>query len=267
AFGWDAPRFAHLPMILAPDRTKLSKRHGATSVVEFKNLGYLPEAIVNFVALMGWNPKDEREIFSLEDLVKEFKIENVNKAPAIFNIEKLNSINERYIQNQISVILSHMDDGHLDNGQRTDYKKYLGDFGVTELTTGELELLGRGGFKTLKEAAEYILSLRKEIDYSAEMLIFRKSNRETTLKALQQVNKSTSQLEANAFGKSEELQKMLEEIVQLNGLTNGDVFWPVRVALSGEEKSPSPVELMVALGKEESLKRIKKAIEKLNTEL
>ena len=95
--GWKAPEFAHLSMILAPDKTKLSKRHGATSATEFKNLGYLPEALVNFIALLGWNPKDNRELFTLEELVSEFKIENVNKSPAIFDLQKLNSINAHYI--------------------------------------------------------------------------------------------------------------------------------------------------------------------------
>lgn len=246
AFGWEAPTFAHLPMILAPDRTKLSKRHGATSVMEYKNLGYLPEALVNFMAFLGWNPGDEREIFSLEDLEQEFKIERVNKAPAVFNIEKLNHINQHYIKVRA------------EQGQLVSS---LLDFGITEVSTGELELISRGGFNTLREMVDYLLEFRKEPEYPDEMLVFKKSDRETTLEALKLVS---DKLISSKQWSSETIQQLLTEVVSEGGFTNGDVFWPARVALSGKEKSPSPVELMVALGKEQSLDRIKRAIAQLS---
>ncbi|MFA7244229.1 MAG: glutamate--tRNA ligase [Patescibacteria group bacterium] len=245
--GWKAPEFAHLSMILGPDKKKLSKRHGATSIADYKGEGYLPEALVNFMVLLGWNPKDEREIFTLSELEKEFKIENVNKAPAIFNIEKLNSINSQYLKSQIS---------NLKNSDQIS--KYLADFGVAELIPGEVELIGRGGYVTLRDAAEYILKLRKEPEYKAALLIFRKSDKEKTATALKV---ASEKLKTESKWDAESLQGVLESIVSDNNLTNGDVFWPVRVALSGEEKSPSPVELMFALGREESLKRIAKAVE------
>jgi len=247
-FGWKAPEFAHLSMILGPDKKKLSKRHGATSVMQYKEEGYLPEAIVNFLAFLGWNPKDERELFSLEELEKEFKIENINKAPAIFDIEKLNDINEKYIRIRYQEL-----------GLK-GLKKELLDFGVKDLTEGEVALIGRGGYKTLKEAAEYILVLRKEPEYDGKMLVFKKSTKPNTIKGLESV---LEELEKIGEWNSQEIQMELGLVVTRNNLTNGDVFWPVRVALSGEEKSPSPVELAIALGKEESLKRIKRAIKKL----
>lgn len=245
--GWEAPKFAHLPMILAPDHTKLSKRHGATSVVEYKNSGYLPEAIVNFMALLGWSPKDDREQFTLEELIEEFKIENINKSPAVFDINKLNSINEKYLMAREPEAL----------------QKELKDFDLPDSNDGEIAILKRGGFKTLKEAADYILELRKKPEYDKNLLIFKRSDKKNTMLALKQVSGKlvSSKQELSA----DEAQKNLEYVVIENGLANGDVFWPVRVALSGAEKSPSPVELMVALGKEETIARIHKAINKLTS--
>ena len=102
AFGWEKPYFAHLSMILGTDKSKLSKRHGATSVLDYKELGYLPEALVNFMSLLGWNPKNEREFFTLSELVKEFDIKNVNIAPAIFDQLRLDFVNENYLREEIS---------------------------------------------------------------------------------------------------------------------------------------------------------------------
>lgn len=247
-FGWKAPKFAHLPMVLAPDRTKLSKRHGATSVIEYKNLGYLPESIVNFLVLQGWNPKDGREEFSLYDLVEVFTLENVNKSPAIFDIQKLNDINEKKIRERIT-------------NHESRITKILDDFGLDDISDGELNLIGRGGYKTLKEAAEYILNLRQEPKYDASLLIFKRSDKKSSLLALREV---LDKIEKSEVFDADQAQKILEYVVIEQGLGNGDVFWPVRVALSGSEKSPSPVELMTALGKEESVNRIKLALKSLD---
>ncbi|HLC43888.1 MAG TPA: glutamate--tRNA ligase [Patescibacteria group bacterium] len=271
--GWEPPKFAHMPMVLAPDRTKLSKRHGATSVEEFKSLGYLPDAIINFIALLGWNPKDEREIFTLSELISEFKLANLNKAPAIFNIEKLNSINAHYIIEQIRNPKSHSSlslRAHPSESM-TEIRNKFQNFNLPNIQNGELELIGRGGYRTLKEAAEYILKLRQEPKYDAQLLIFKKSDKEKTAQALKLVSSKLVSLEPSSAkateGKqwnNEAIQQLLTAIVENNNLTNGDVFWPVRVALSGEEKSPSPVELAIALGKEETFRRIAKAISELN---
>jgi len=253
AFGWDLPDFGHFSMILAPDKTKLSKRHGSVSVEQFRNDGYLKEAIINFVALLGWNPKNDRELFTLAELEKEFKVENLNKAPAIFDIQKLKNINAHYIQTQISNLKAQNDISKI--------KNYLSNFGVPTLEQGELDLIGRGGFDTLKEAANYILALREAPDYLPEILIFKRSDKKNTLLALQV---ALTKLENLKEWDADKTQQALEYTVIENGLGNGDVFWPVRVALSGAEKSPSPVELMLALGKEESLKRMRRALGKLS---
>lgn len=242
--GFEPVRYAHLPVILGPDKKKLSKRHGATSLMGYKELGYLPEAIINFLALLGWNPKDDREEFTLAELEKEFKLENVNKAPAVFDIDKLNHINAQKLKNLTS--------GEL--------KDYLNEFGANDLLDGEASLIQRGGYATLKEAAEYIQKLREEPEYDSSILVFKKSTKEAATKGLEETKNKIQDI--SKF-ESDNIQTLLSEVVSENGLTNGDVFWPVRVALSGEEKSPSPVELAVALGKEKTLERIEKAINKL----
>jgi glutamyl-tRNA synthetase len=247
AFGWRAPKFGHFSMILATDRSKLSKRHGAASIEEFRCLGYLKEAIINFTALMGWNPKTERELFTLAELEKEFKIENLNRAPAVFDINKLNSFNEHYIVEKIKNAPAEM-------------VKLLKEYGLASISDTELDLIGRGGHTTLKEAAEYILELRKTPEYDGAILIFKKSDKEKTVMGLTASLEKLSKIEK---WETDTLQETLSSVVADNMLTNGDVFWPVRVALSGAEKSPSPVELLVALGKEESIKRIETALEKV----
>jgi len=249
AFGWKAPKFGHYSMILATDHSKLSKRHGAVSIEEFRRLGYLKEAIINFIALMGWNPKTERELFTLDELVSEFKIENLNKAPAIFDINKLNSFNEHYIVEKIKSAPAEM-------------VELLKEYGLETISDTELDLIGRGGHTTLKEAAEYIIELRVTPEYDGDILVFKKSDKEKTVTGLTASSDKLSKIDK---WETDTLQEALSSVVAENSLTNGDVFWPVRVALSGAEKSPSPVELLVALGKDESTKRIEAALEKISS--
>jgi len=246
AFGWEPPKFAHLPVILSPNRGKLSKRDGATGILEYKKMGYLPDALVNFMILLGWNPKTEEEFFTLKELEKRFDISQVNKSPAIFDIQKLNHFNEHYLRQK----------------QPEEIKKLVANFDLPDLNEDEAELLKRGGFATLKEMADYIQQLRKEPQYHKELLVFKKSNPDATRKGLTSALTKLEKIEDTAWNQ-DNLQKILEETVKEQNLSNGDVFWPVRVALSGEEKSPSPVELLATLEKEKALKRLKQAIELL----
>ncbi len=246
-FGWDIPIYAHLSMILGAEKKKMSKRHNGTSVKDVRSDGYLSESLINFMAFLGWNPKDDsKQFFTLDELKKEFKIENVNKAAAIFDEDKLNDTNEHYLR--------ELSDSKLGN--------LMVPFGVDEVNSGESEIVKRGGYKTLKEAADYILKLRETPDYKSTILVFKKSDKEATAKGLKWVIEEFENVEDSNWN-AEYLQEVLARVVSNNSLTNGDVFWPVRVALSGEERSPSPIELLVALEKEESIKRIEKAIELL----
>lgn len=252
ALGFKLPKFAHIPLILNEDKSKLSKRKNAVSVTDYKNKGYLSEAIVNFLALLGWNPGDERESFDLKELIKEFSLERVQKSPAIFNIEKLNSINSHYIKKlttkqlnnkikEVSNIVQKMDDTLFEKAVTItkDRLKYLSEF---------------------DELNDFLIELP---DYDSNILVFKKSTKEKTLKGLSSVNNELSTLSDNKWNNQEKINDVIVNVVAKEQLDNGDVFWPVRVALSGLEKSPSPSELLWALGKEQSLKRLKKALKKL----
>jgi len=255
AFGWQAPNFAHLPMILGSDRSKLSKRHGATAVLEYRQAGYLPEAVINFMVFLGWNPKNEQEFFTLEELIREFDLKNINLSPAIFDQQKLDFYNEHYLR--------QLDPDEL--------KKRLDVFADDEFSLLEIELIQRGGYPNLEIAAKYLKQLRRKPNYDSELLIFKKSDREKTVKGLEDTKykilhsalRATMGRQDTNGWEAENIQKILESVVSEGGLSNGDVFWPVRVALSGEERSPSPVELAVVLGKKETIERIDRAIEKL----
>jgi glutamyl-tRNA synthetase len=250
AFNWNIPEFGHISLVLAPDKTKLSKRHGATSVEEFRKLGYLPEALINYISLLGWNPKSDREFFTIDELIKEFDIKNINKSGAVFDIEKLNHFNSHYIKN-----LSNEELINKLNLQITD--KYRCTDNMDKIISVIKDRMVK-----LSDFEELIKPFTSEIKYDAELLVFKKSTKDLTIKGLQATSyklQATSKWEL-----IDELNRSLLSVVSDNSLTNGDVFWPVRVALSGLEKSPSPTQMLWVLGKDESIKRIEKAIKNLS---
>jgi len=242
-----------LPMILGSDKKKLSKRHGATSVNEYKDKGYLPQALVNFMVFLGWNPKDDnKHHFTLETLSSLFKIENVNKAAAIFDIDKLNSINEHYLMN--------MKTDKLQNA----IKPFLKGNPYDPHTAFEIMLMNqRGGFSTLVELAEFINVTINLPEYPKELLVFKKSSVDNTKCGMEGAVQQLSKLDSEDFKSISILHKTLTDVVEENKLTNGDVFWPIRVALSGKEKSPTPEEYLRALGHDESIVRLQNALERL----
>ncbi len=231
------PTYAHLPLILGNDKSKLSKRHGATSVNRYRRRGYLPDAFVNFMALLGWNPGDDREIFSREELLKEFNISKIQKGGAVFNKDKLDWFNQKYIQKM-----------SLDR-----LKEELENFGLKNISKEFVETL-QPRIKTLREAEED-MRWYKEPEYDAKLLIWKKSSEKETRKNLEKV---LDIIKEKGVSKDEVM-----EFADKTG--RGEVLWPLRVALSGEDKSPSPFELMAILEKEESVKRIEKAIKKIES--
>jgi glutamyl-tRNA synthetase len=245
--GWPLPFFAHLPLLLNPDRSKLSKRQGDVAVEDYLAKGYLPESLINYVALLGWHPKDDQEIFSLEDLVKHFDLSRVQKSGAIFDLAKLNWINNHYIKNKPTKQLAEMCSRYVPDINRILLKNIL------EVEKSRLETLAQIG-----ELASFFVKLP---DYQPKILVFKKSYKEKTLQGLSLTLKSLNNLKK---WNKENIQKTLNDLVLKNNLTNGDLFWPVRVAVSGLEKSPSPEEIMEILGKDESLKRIGLALHKLD---
>jgi len=259
ALGYKTPLYAHIPLILSPQRTKLSKRHGAVAIAEYRKMGYLPEALINFMVLLGWNPKTEEEFFSLSELEKRFEIGDLGKSPAIFNLEKLNFFNHYYLQklpldDLAFRCLPYFWEAKLFRREELDQKASL----IVRTTSLLKERLN-----VLSEAPQLGYFLFRLPKYAPSLLIFAKSSPENTLKGLQLSIQALEKVKEKDWT-IEKLQETLSSVVKKAGLSNGDVFWPVRVALSGIEKSPSPPELLWALEKKESLIRLKKALKLLS---
>lgn len=253
ALKYEPPHFVHLPLLLNPDKSKLSKRQGDVAVEDFLAKGYLPEVLINYVALLGWNPGTEQEIFSIAELIKEFSLEKINKSGSVFDINKLNWFNSEYIR-----LIVQNKGTSFDN-----LVKYLEQY-IPEHPDRVADLLQLFGSRLnyLSEIKTLSQFLFKLPDYTGDLLIFKKS---TLAKTQEGIN-----LALGVLGKIEEshwqqdkINQALQTIGEKHKLSPGDIFWPVRVALSGLEKSPSPVEILEFLGKKESLARINKAIRKL----
>lgn len=249
-FGWQMPEFGHLPMILAPDKSKLSKRHGATGIFEYKQLGYLPEAMVNFIALLGWHPRDDREIFLLKELIKEFELSRIQKAGAIFDIQKLNWLNGQYLKEKTGLQLLKMIKALY--GEKITLGE---DVALKLLNIGKIRMATLMDFLTLQDSL-------KLVEYENNLLIWKNTPKEKIKKSLRLAKESLVSISAPKF-EEKSLEMMLLSIADKQG--RGEFLWPLRVALSGRDKSPGPFELMAILGKEESLRRIEMAIKKLSS--
>ena len=263
AFGWEIPQFAHLPLILNEDKTKLSKRKNKVSVDDFLAEGYLPEALLNFLALLGWNTPDEQEIFSMQELIDKFSLDRVHKGGAVFDLKKLDWINSEYIKKAINddidgfmEMLNVFTEGKLPSDQKDLVKKMLQDSDFA------------GRFSKLSEIPEALQMFFEEIpDYPLDLIMREKFNitPEILKKVLEQAKSVVQNLnwEKGDGSKNDELSSSMMGIVGELDLKNGQVLWPIRVALSGSEKSPNFSTLMVYLGKEEVLKRIDIALRKV----
>jgi len=249
AFGWKLPQFAHFPLILNPDRTKMSKRAGDTRLKDYIQKGYLPSAIINFLALLGWNPKTTEELFSLTELIKKFEIKNLNKAGAIFNIEKLNWFNAKYIKALDSQIYFDQAKQYLPNSDWTTNPRLNGFL-----------LLIKDRLKKFSDIPDLVQFFFTLPEYKPELLIWKDAGKEKIKQALEIGESELKKIKTNQFTQKY-LEPILRKTIEKNKLTNGEFFWPIRTALSGLQQSPGPFEILQALGREESLKRIKKAIE------
>lgn len=269
AFGWDIPQFAHLPLLLNADRSKLSKRTGDVAVESYRENGYLPEALVNFIALLGWNPRADQEKYTLNELVKSFEIEKVNRGGAVVNFEKLKWLNGAYIREMGSDRLALAalpwlkKVGYIEGeGSEKLFALRLG----REISWSYLEAVVRVIRQRLEVLSD-IDSLASfffvsELEYLPELLIWKKSTLETTRERLTQLKQFLSLRNGNEW-----TPKFLEEKIKSwigeEHLDTGEVLWPLRVALTGREASPGPFEVAAALGRERSLERIEGAIKKL----
>ncbi len=248
ALGFERPIYAHIPLVLAPDKTKMSKRHGATALLDYKDTGYLPEAMVNFLAFIGWNPGTEQEIFSLDELIREFSLDKVQKAGGVFNIEKLNWFNKQYL-----------------------IKKPKDEIirGIKKYVNLPEEILEKA-WPTLVERIHKFSDLKDENlsfyssspAYNTSDLIWKDSDEYQTVKYLEDLIEI---LEIADFSSPESVKSSVWDYAEKKG--RGNVLWPMRFALSGLQKSPDPFTLCFVLGKPESINRLKTAHKKLHESL
>lgn len=253
AFDWEKPVFIHLPPIMRDTRKKLSKRDGDATFEDFLARGYLPEAIVNYVVLLGWHPKTEQEIFSLEELEKEFSLEGLSKSPAIFDFKKLDWMNAEYIR-AMSLERFH-------EYVQPYYKEALGNSAIDFLELSKLLHARTIKFSDIPAEIDFFNTLP---EYSSELFVKEKikSTSESSLDALQ---KSKAILESISDWNESEIRTVFESLIQNMGVKNGVVYWPLRIALSGREFTPGgAIEIAAILGKEETLRRIENGIQKLS---
>jgi len=251
ALDFSSPEYGHLPLILNPDRTKLSKRKNPTSITaDFRDKGYLPAAMINFLVLMGWSPEIEQETWGLEELINEFDLTEVGKSPSVFDQKKLDYLNGFYIRK--------MSLGELAKQGQPFFEK--AGFGQKKDQILVALSLVQERLKNLSEIPEQIEFFFKAPADFQDILAARGSSKEKTKEALAQSLKYLT--EENDFGR-DSLEQLLRALAAKINLSSGEVLWPIRVALTGKAASPGTFEVLEAMGKEESLKRIKNALDML----
>jgi glutamyl-tRNA synthetase len=258
AFGFTPPLFAHLPIILGSDRSKLSKRHGAVSILEYKEQGYLPEAMANFLALLGWSLDDKTELFTREDLIKHFSIERISQTSAIFNKEKLDWMDGVYIRKLSADEFARRALPFLEKGLPADVKRPL-DFDYVKRVLP----LVQERVKTLGEVATKELTwffFVDEIDYQTELLIDNKLDRKATLGMLDVAKVKLDEL---ARFDADTLESILRPLADEIGVKAGQLFGALRTSVTGLTATPPLFQTMEVLGQDICLKRIEKAIAKL----
>jgi len=250
AFGWQPPLFIHLPLLLNKTGGKLSKRQGDVFVEEYKSKGYLKEAIINFCALLGWHPKDDKEILSLKELEETFSISGLGSSPAVFDLEKLDYFNAYYIRQKKTEELSEI------------LKPYLkeANLNIDDLRLENFVSLIKDRLKKLSDAPEAISFFFKLSEYDKELLAWKNMSPEEAKNNLSEVLQKLESFSKSDWQKEKLELNILSWIKEEKEGKNGNYLWPMRVALSGLKNSPSPFEIAWALGKEESLLRIKTAL-------
>jgi len=257
ALGFEPPLFVHHPMILGPDRAKLSKRHGATSIIEYREQGYLPETMVNFLALLGWSLDDKTEILSRQELVDNFSLERVSRTAAIFNWDKLNWMNGVYIRSLSVEDFTQRVLPFLNRDLSPEVKRPLSTDYVRQIMP-----LIQERARTLAEVAELTqFFFVDELGYDVTLLIGKNMSRESAVGALQVGQERLRQLES--FD-TESLEALLRPLAVELGLKTGQLFGTLRVAVTGRTAAPPLFQTMAVLGKERCLKRIEVALDKLN---
>jgi glutamyl-tRNA synthetase len=251
-FGWDLPEFAHLPLLLNPDKSKLSKRQGDVAVEDYRAKGYLKEAIINFIAFLGWNPGDERELFSLEELVKEFSLERVGKSGAVFNVEKLDWLNFQHLrrkpENEILAML----------------REYLAGTPYGAFHFDDRYLLSIIG--AMRERASFIKDFVDKCPYFYqppalyEADVVKKRWKPDSPSQLKRLAEEFTQLEDPA---KEQYESILHRTAEELKIKPSELIHPLRLAVSGMGAGPGLYDVLIILGKDETIRRIQSAIERI----
>ena len=252
AFGWEVPVYVHCPLITDEEHNKLSKRCGHSSYEDLIEQGFLTEAVVNFVALLGWSPSDNREIFTLEELTKAFDYRHMSKSPAVFDYTKLKWMNGEYIKQMDFDSFYEMALPYLQEALKKplDLKK------IAEMVKTRIEV-----FPDIPALVDFFETLP---EYDAAMYTHKKM-KTTTESSLEVLKELLPVLEKQEDYSNDALYEMLSAYIKEKGYKNGYVMWPIRTAASGKQMTPcGATEILEIIGKEESIARIKKAIEKLS---
>jgi nondiscriminating glutamyl-tRNA synthetase len=245
--GFESPTYAHVPLLLNPDKSKLSKRQGDVAVEDYLQNGYLPQALVNFVGTLGFNPKSDQEIYTLKELIDNFDLSKVNKSGAILNVEKLDWMNGQYLR--------ELSEKELVKAA----KPFLQADTNSDLVRRAL-IIERDRTHRLNQLQEKIEPYLQIPAYNAEILVWKKSDASDALLQLKNVKEFLSTVSDSDFEAIDVIEEKIKGYIEANELSNGNVLWPVRVALSGQERSASPFDFLWVLQRDESIKRLDNAI-------
>lgn len=251
AFGWESPKYVHLPLITDEEHKKLSKRSGHSSYEDLVEQGFLPEAIVNYIALLGWSPEDNREIFSLDELIEAFDYHKVNKSPSVFDIQKLKWMNGEYIK-------------AMDNDKFYEIAMpYIKETIKKDLDFKKILDMVKTRIEVFPEIGAMVDFFEELPEYSADMYTHKKmkTNTDNSLEVLKELLPSLEETDDYSV---DGLHELVFEYIGKKGCKNGQALWPLRTAVSGKQMTPAGAfEIMEVIGKDESIKRIKKGIELL----
>lgn len=248
-FGWQPPRYAHMPLILNKDRSKLSKRHGDVSVTDFINKGYLPEAIINFLAMLGWNPGTEQELFSLEELIQQFSLERVQKAGAVFDLDKLDWLQGQWIR---KIPATEFADRILED-VGAQHPEALSDCKFEEKAA-----LIQERITFFHEAPDMLGYFYRDPPVPRDVVLSAKQKvtEENLPQAMAVLLKTLAAIETCDWS-LERIMEDLSKAIDEAGLKKGQVLWPLRAILTGREYSPGAFEVAAVLGKEATMRRLK----------
>lgn len=255
AIGAPTPIYAHLPLVLGPDKQKLSKRRGALAMSEYRELGFLPEAILNMVTMVGWNPGTDQELFTKQELINAFDLGKVQKSPAVFNPEKLDWINREWLKK-----LSDEEFENYISALAKEMKEKNAEIFTKILPLIRERISKRGDLEQLMQEGEFGYFFTTP-EYDPSGLVWKKADKESTAKHIAQLVAAISASDETQWN-IDYVKSLIWDYAEREG--RGDVLWPMRFALSGREKSPDPFTLAGILGKTETLARLKAAQQKLS---